>query len=384
MFRAPSFPRIAILVLGLASSLCLFPASSQSQALFSDSITADARAAGMGGAFSAIATGPWGGITNPGAYCLPPLFQAGYSYTDLGARNSQADYQSLAANVSLAELAGLGAGRNHLDHGFIERHDQQDRFLGQVNPTDDTEWIGASVDLARIFSRGRSHVSFGLGVNYKHLKRKTMPADSLSLILEEEAINDFDLGALFGIVVPLAGATNDTLAAPKSHLRLSAAVVLRNVGNGQFEVADSDLIEEAGKTTVVGGGAELALGRRTPTRHIAVLRVAAEFRHFEQQRPDDTFTQQLLVVQDSEHYGAELLLGGFVSGRIGYVVDSNRDLSETTYGAGAQLMIPGLRIHVRLDYARVPAQTMGIPAPAAGEAALEDLDRYSGAAWISF
>jgi hypothetical protein len=162
-------------------------------------------------------------------------------------------------------------------------------------------------------------------------------------------------------------------------------VAVRNLRNAALPMTGTEFAEETGRTTVAGAAIELALVRISPTLHALTLRATGEYRRFEgiARDPGDPETTRRLD-EIGYRVGGEIVLGSFMSTRVGYIEDPLRELSDLTFGAGVEFLVPLIRVNVRGDYARVPTRSLLRPAEAASFSSDERHERYAATAWIDF
>ncbi|MFO7654492.1 MAG: hypothetical protein R6X25_11840 [Candidatus Krumholzibacteriia bacterium] len=376
--RCPS-PVLLLLSTGI---LVLTAVPAAGQAFTSASYPHGARAAGMAGAVTALGDGSWAGLYNPAAWARQSLLHAGHERMDLARLGSDAHLEAGVGGVSLAGIVGVGVARSQLVHGETAYTVAGDR-TALLRPRDRTDVIGAAVDLGRALDIPGLELAFG--ASYKQLQSRIRPREPGSPVLADDEADDWDLGALVSWRTGLAGpAPGQPDGAPASTLRLSGGVSVINAGDPVFPGEDGTEIH-AGRTSAVGVAVDLGLGRVSPVTHAAELRVAAEVRRLEvayAAGPPPLATAQR--EDESLHLGAEMVLAGVFSARMGYVDDPLRDLGEISYGAGVQFLVPGLRIHVRGDYARVPLRTVLPLSDLSLAAPYDRLDRYALGVWIGF
>jgi hypothetical protein len=340
----------------------------------------------MGGANAALAVGPWAGLANPAAYAASPLLQAGYEWSELDVYNPGARVESASATLSFGGYGGIGVSRSRFlqsDVVFPGPYGAPDRVL---RLRDRSDVAGAAVDIARLAGADRYGLELAFGANYKRLERQERPRSDVSNVLVVEAAEDYDVGALLGWRAVLeAAAPGDTTGQPLSYLFLRAAVAVRNLANDDLAVTGTDLIDETGRTFLTAAALELAVGRFAPDRYALIVRATGEYRTYSGRLRDPaapaTTTE---FATDGYRVGGEVVFGGLMSTRVGYIEDDLRCLNDLTFGGGLELFVPLLRINVRADYARVPTRSFFRLADAGRFAASERHDRFAAAAWIGF
>jgi hypothetical protein len=378
-------PILALLVLVAGLGLTASPAAAQ--AVVSESLDQDPRVAAMGGAGVALGGGSsWAGFRNPAAHARQPLLHGGYARADLDPWRSGAELASGVAGLSFAGAVGVGVLRSTFAAGptvFAAVPGDPGAPERVLSPGDRTDAAGAAVDLVRLLSSPHRNLELILGANYKRMVRERAPRSDVSPLLAEEEATDWDLGALVGWRFDLG--PRPRRETPDGYLRLRGGIAVRNVGAAELTRAGDVVGEELGRTTAAGAALEFGMGRLTARTHALVLTVAGEFRRQELRREDaGRDGPGYREILQGGSVGGEVLLGGFLSTRVGWVDDPARRVDDLTFGAGLQFLIPEIRISVRGDYARVPLRLL-VPREAVPTVSpVANHERFGVSAWIDF
>lgn len=148
---------LMVIVAALLGKVAIAEDSGQTVADFLN-INTDARSAAMGGAYTAVASGPSALYWNPGGLTLeqyPQLSLSHFSwYQDI-------KFEHMAINVPVNDRLAMAGGITYLSYGDIQGYDQFD------NPVDN---IGATNDMALVLSAAYMATDvFSVGASAKYI-----------------------------------------------------------------------------------------------------------------------------------------------------------------------------------------------------------------------
>ncbi|MCA9727866.1 MAG: hypothetical protein KC729_09305, partial [Candidatus Eisenbacteria bacterium] len=316
-----------LLSLAVGGSAAAFTSGAQSQ-----DIPPDARAQGMGRAFTAIAEGPSAGWWNPAALAeIREIAVSPYSKARLVPDFSSDTYiRTYAAAVPIGPV-GVAVHRSSLDYGTQP---------GGFESSESTNLLGAGLDLVPILADRPSpwEAQVGLNVKWVRAHQDTPLADLTG--------NGYDLdaGVRAGYRIPLG-----VLRPEDSSLRFRAAAVRRNVFDREikYSPADKDPLIRIDR---VGLAAELAL-IPVPVVGNLVRIVGGLDRELSPYEDEKDITTR----------GLEVSLLGMFAIRRGHIEDKSGQVVDDTdgYGVGFDLDLSERssvirRIGCRFDHATVP------------------------------
>lgn len=360
---------LVILISGLQA-----PASAQGTAgAASQLIVPNARAQGMGRAFTAIAEGPSAAWWNPGALAFPRLL-SGSPFSISKLVPDLADdvwFYSVGGAVQFPGIgAGLGGHLSYLTYGESVATNQEGDELGTFRSWEYMLLMGGALDIGR-YLFGSENVYWGVGGNVKFFKVRLAPSSINGVpLLDGESgsgtAGDGDLGTLVVVRFPLDVDEPESPAGP-SYFGIRGGYTLKNVLDQEIAYIDEDQADPLGRRAIVGLAFEAAYLQFPPFGH-AVKGVFSV--------QSDGFLFKIHEGERAIHsLGAEVSILGIVTPRIGYIYDEDGDIKDFTLGLGLGVDLWDVFTHRfggRFDIARVPQA--------------EELDHvwhFSFSAWIS-
>ncbi|MEZ4649664.1 MAG: hypothetical protein R3E97_12945 [Candidatus Eisenbacteria bacterium] len=290
----------------------------------SQHMTPNARAQGMGRAFTAIAEGPNATWWNPGGLGL----QSSVSLSPWSAMQLVPD---LAPDVwshsygIAGSHRGVGLGFHLTDLNYGE----SDFFVGGSNESSEkTILLGAGVDLAPTVTGRTGPFRLGVGVNAKWFSVDLYPTwASEDERRETGSTWDFDLGALASYLFPL-DYTGESPWVRDSFLRLRGGLMVKNVFDREVDYDDQDESDPLGRTTHLGVAIDGSLGRVEPLG--PVIQAVASVEN----------ASSSLGSEDIRYWGVEVTLLNVVSLRRGHIEDKEGAIVDGTEGVGLGFTFP--------------------------------------------
>jgi len=323
-------------------------ASSQSGAQLQN-IGPDARAEGMGRAFTAVAEGPATVWWNPGALGLAQPVVGELSFGKLVPDLANDIWFASVGGAGRLGLLGLGGHFGYLNHGKSIVTDEIGNIIGRFRSWEYDARAGAGIDLAKAFAPQSDLFHWGIGGSFKLFHVHDAPAQFILDGSSGIATSwDLDVGTVTALRVPVVLASSDTPEHP-SYLTVSAAGVIRNALVHHIRFGGDAY--PLGRYDRVGLAMEAKLFHSPDFGHLFRGLLTADANGVFL-RPDHNETPIL-------NYGIEGTLLGILSGRSGYIFDRDGDIRGWTWGAGigiepGEQTSLGLPIGGRLDVANVP------------------------------
>jgi hypothetical protein len=315
----------------------LFTHSAEAQT--SQNLPPDARARGMGEAYTAIAEGAAATWWNPGALGLLDRISLTFiSPMDYGPRQDGGNIIHRSFGISGRQRAlGYGVHLNHMQWGQSDLTNEQGMPIGSYKPFDYTLLMGVGTDLLPAFRLRSKYIKLGVGSNLRVVHHNAPPARFALDHRSDSATGwDFDVGMLTTVQMPFdLDPTDHHLGASFAAVHLGAvrtAVFERKIGTGG---GHSDDLERLSR---VGGAVELGLADVRPIGHLVRAIYAVE-------RHEEPNWSRLYDV-----WGLEVTLLNFLSIRTGHIDDPDHAYVVDTHGVGAGFYWKGL-FGGRLDYA---------------------------------
>ncbi len=317
-------------------------------------IAPDARSEGLGMAFTAVAEGPAGLYWNPATQLEGRTVTVGYHMADQ--LLDDVKFSTLSAAVEVGYLR-LGGWQSELSW------DDLDAFKSLVRAG------GIAMDVGRLIFGEETTLFASAGINFKKFET--------SWDGETKAqATDKDLGLIVGTRLFL-GDSDDV---HRGWVGWRLGCVLANVDEAVIESPDTQSGKAASSHLQQYGRVGLAIEGRHGWHH----RLGHPLRwlitaDWQKSKLADGWSDETL-----NRYGAEVILLGLVSGRVGQV-DWSEDsvMNGTTYGGGLIFAPQGGRFGFRGDYASVP-YAPSIKAMISGFDETQRLARYSAAVWLDF
>lgn len=348
-------------LLALVSLLLVVPpASAYSSNPFVQDVVPDARAEGMGRAFTAIADGPSGIWWNPGGLGL----QRGWGATPFSTQI--VGHPSRDADKATLRFYGL-AGR--VRRIGIATHFGRWEYEAGAWPrvSDSSLLLGFGVDLVEL-RRGEAdpRLQWGVGAalrrNSIHVSAGTWPDGERHGALDEDAW-DLDLGTVARLAQPILGLPSFPISpaaqgVDSSFLAGRFGLKIQNSLDRRIGPGDSPM----GRVLRVGFGLEGGFIATPPLGHL--LHALATF------DIEKSFTEE--EVPRNLKYGFEAVLLGIFAYRYGELDDHRRftiyrpdgrevverNYRRATHGIGIRM--GGERLSVGLDYAKVDLETYSV------------------------
>jgi hypothetical protein len=307
----------------------------------SESLSPDARARGMGEAYTSIAEGGSAAWWNPGALGLLEYTSLTlYSPMDYGLGDHGGEIIHRSFGISGRHRAlGYGVHLNHMSLGKQTLTNEQGSPIGSYNPHNYTLLIGAGTDILPALHVRSRYFQLGLGGDLR-LVHYNAPPPSLTLDRQDNAETgeDLDLGALAIARLPF------DLAPSRPHHGSSYAAL--RLGAVRTSILSRKLRSKAGddwdleRETRLGGAVDVGIADVPPIGHLLRVIYAVE-RH-----KDDVNVSGSYNV-----WGLEATLLNFFSVRGGHIEDPKHGYVVDTHGFGAGFHWKGL-FGARLDYAK--------------------------------
>lgn len=308
------------------------------QLLGSEITAPDARALGMGEAFTAVAEGPAAVWWNPGALAL----SRGVAISPFSRRQLLPeildDYRIYSAGGA-AEIGIVGLGFHYSD---------LDLDFGGLW-SEYTLHFGVGVDMQRLIATESAAFDWGIGAAFKYSSITIRPSDD-GLTESSGTGWDADLGSLAVYRFPM----QITSSGGREYVAVRGGVNWKSVFGRDVELGEVEQRDPFEQSVVLGVASELVLKEATPSRHF--LRATLSLEHQE-------FIGSSSEVPGIQRYGFELGLGVpadnptlFLAPRVGYINDIYNEIRDVAYGGGIGADIPFRdgAIGGRFDYARVP------------------------------
>ncbi len=303
----------------------------------------NARAFGMGGAFTAVARDEWAVWWNPAALGSARSLAASFvPYSDLLPGLDEGS--SLLSGAAAGARNGIGGGAyfGYMDETF-PGSDLDSIWPWDVNPYEMAMHLAVGADLTRVMGHEDVPLAVNVGASVKRLTTHFAPYWAGGEELVSGSAYDADLAASIVAHLPLRAheAAENRLTASYAHVR-------RNVFDRRIEYEDgqgrSDALGSLGRT----GVAALAELWRNPRGPNAELTLAF----------DREASPRGIHEGSMHHYGVEAGLFTTFYARYGVITHPYEDSRRETWGVGlaADRVLPArLRAwRVRLDYARGP------------------------------
>lgn len=323
----------------------------------------DARSAGMGGAFTAVAEGPSAAWWNPGA--LPFGSTASvmpFSYTQpfpvlelLGDDHWQVSFGGAG------HRGAVGAG---IHYGHLRYKSGDPRV--SLTWREQIFRVGAGVDLAQLVAGEGSAVRCGVGATAKLLRKsfQGMGDNGSGMLTEFDTAGntiDMDLGGLLVYSIDLPGPAPADPKGGVSTLAFRTGVAARNVFDRKLEI-DAD----AGP---LGGGLAAGLAVECALvdlpRYGYLLRGQVSFEEEWRRKYDHPDEESGFLEYRSPigRIGAEALFLDTFGVRVGHIDDARLDVHDWTWGVrvGTEMFTPPdrRRFGVAFDYADLPGYIVG-------------------------
>lgn len=346
-------------LVGLVALVGAPPARAQVHSgLPASTLTPDARAAGMGSAFTAVAEGASALWWNPAGLAFAPVGIAlSHGQGALGEDLDRAFDEDLALQsvglVAGTRRAGLGAHLNRFAYdrgvgefrGLTHREYAAQAGVGfQVldRVADGSPATGHGAPTHPSAARGtpsgqRTELSVGASVKYGRID----PG------IDDDVVGSGwagDAGLLLRQAMPLGA----------SRVTLGLGWVVRNLVDGGISWADRDEDDSFGRADRLGLSVAVEAGREGVWGPPLSVLIAAE--------------QEEVVLTPSDawfrHVGCEVSAFGLAAVRLGYERDERRDVDGRTYGLGASSGIVFGRgearrqFRVHIDYAKSPRASL--------------------------
>lgn len=321
-------------------------------------LTPDARAQGMGRAFTAVAEGATAQWWNPGALALQRdrIYVNPFSYSKL--------VPDLADNVwwyhsgAVADFGpyGVGAHFRRLSYGESSATDAEGKNLRTFTSSEYTLYLGAGVNLVEVFAPELTGFQLGIGANWKHARVDLAPAwATTSGKAGKGNVTDLDFGVL--------GKTGRRFENGK--VIVSAGWTLKNALDQEIEYGGQNQRDPIFRSARIGVAASVALGESPLFGDLFAATVSFDA----DDQPSDNTT--------IKHTGIEVTGLGIFSVRYGKINDPDGDVVDNTTGFGvgfSSAMSPkGTRFGFSIDRAEVP-QASG----------LDRVNHTSGQFWLQF
>jgi hypothetical protein len=309
----------------------------------------DARAQGMGGAFSALAVGPAAIAWNPAGLAWPqPVAQGLFSRAALDPGTSDGPrYEAFAATYHHAAF-GVGVA--------FSRVCAED---APSSPEDHTLRLGAGIDLGRDLWPRQTWLAMALGLAYK--RTAEVAGYSYPVACDgTPAGADVDAGLL--IAARIAG--EDFRPAPlqphgdrRAFVRLRTAAVVRNLLKREIVCREPAITRPQVRAIHAGAALEFGTARVSGLGPALAASVAAERETMLIREPHATWTYRR--DRNIKRFGGEVGLLGLLAARAGWIQDEDAGIEDWSWGAGAGIPLGNLfgavgRAGLQLDYARVP------------------------------
>ena len=341
-----------------------------------ESFPPDARSMGMGGAFTAIADGPFAFWWNPAGLALPqPLSFSLISRSELDPTIDGSRYgYAFGASGNWGSL-GLGFGLTTMGSGGVE--DPAGFSSGR------TIWFAGGVDLIHTMAPSLRGVRWGVGATLKEMRE--LSGRSYGVICENiPSAWNLDLGSIlsYRLSRDQGGVEPEREPPPRprvinkyrrefvplrrtdrsAFVGLRGGLTLRNVLDRRSECVSGDFYRPLHPSLRLGAAAEGGLPVVHPLGPLltGVFSAEEEIVH----RRDDPL--QTVAPRDYTvtRVGAEIGVLGILAARVGRVHDPDREIDGWSWGMGlgCDLWDPGKalgQLGARVDYASLPAAAPG-------------------------
>jgi hypothetical protein len=349
-----------------------FVALSPALALPTESFAPDARSMGMGGAFTAIADGPFAFWWNPAGLALPqPLSFSPISRSELEPAIDGSRYgYGFGASGNWGSL-GLGFGLTTMGAG--DARDRAGFSSGR------TIWLAGGIDVIRSVAPSWRGLRWGVGATLKQVRE--LSGRSYGVICESiPSAWNLDLGSIVSYRLSRDSGGVEPEREPPSRPRvinkyrrefvpmhrtdqsayagLRLGLMLRNLLDRRSECVSGDLYRPLHPSLRLGAAAEGGLAVVHPLGPLltGIFSMEEEIVH----RRDDPL--QALRHRDYTvtRVGAEIGLLGSLAARAGRVHDPDREIDGWSWGLGlgCDLWDPGKglgQLGARVDFASLPA-----------------------------
>lgn len=317
-------------------------------------VVTDARAEGMGRAFTAVADGASAIWWNPGALALQP--HMAFQVSGMRLVPDLADdvrLYGVSGVVPIDERFGVGGHISYLDYGESIATDEQGNERGTFDSWESMVLLGAGYDIAPILLPPDENHDFHLGVGgdvkicHVDLAPKEFTLDGQSAT---GTAFDIDLGALATMRMPVDSGSRGSQAFP-DYLGFRMGMSLRNALNRKIRFNNEDQADPLGMFDRWGIAVEGAMGGSSDYGYFFRGVLGAEVNGVAFKVYDDE--ESIL------NYGGEVVLGGVLSLRGGYINDVDGGIRDFTFGAGVGVdpSMPALEdfpLGGRLDISRNP------------------------------
>ncbi|MCB9463684.1 MAG: hypothetical protein H6682_08390 [Candidatus Eisenbacteria bacterium] len=331
---ATCFAPVLLVTAFAGSGLAQFTSGAQSQ-----DITPNARAQGMGRAFTAIAEGPNATWWNPGSLALQTsISMSPWSSADLVPEFADVQFNSYGI-VGARKGTGFSFHLSNLDYGSSDFGDSSEYTL----------LLGGGLDLVSLTGHRPGPLSVGVGMNLKRFSVDLKPDWAAPERVGESGSGwDFDLGALVGYEVPLD--LGESEWAGDSSLRFRGGAVLKNFLDSTIDYDEQNESDPLLRRTCLGLAIDGTFGRLEPLGPI--VQAVASIDHI----------SSSLGRRDIQHWGGELTLLNMVSLRRGHIEDKDGAITDSTEGYGVGFSFPfrggSVRsVRFQYDHAEVPQAT---------------------------
>lgn len=317
-------------------------------------INPDARAEGMGRAFTAVAEGASAVWWNPGALALPQHLRIQASGMRLVPDLADDVWLfGAAAAVPVQERFGVGGYMGYLSYGESIATDEQGNERGIFESWETITLLGAGYDIAPSLLSSDEADDFHLGVGgdvkvcHVDLAPREFTLDGQS---GSGTAFDIDLGVLATMRVPIDLGFNMSETFP-DYLGFRMGMTLRNALDRKITFNDEDRGDPLGQFDRWGIALEGAVGGSPDFGYLVRGLLSAEVNGVAFKVYDDE--ESIL------NYGGELTIAGMVSARGGYINDVDGHIQDFTLGTGFAIdpsvpMFSDLPLGGRLDVSRNP------------------------------
>ena len=322
----------------------------------SQNLVPNARAQGMGRAFTAIAEGPNAAWWNPGALGMQPsLWMSPWSTAHLVP--DLADDVHVHSYGVAGSYRGFGAGFHYtdLDYGESEAVTEDGQVVGSFVSTEYTRLFGVGVEALELITGRTQDLQVGLGANFKWFWVDLAPDWALPEHLAGKAdATDIDLGMLVTYRIDLES-LGDADWKHDSYLRFRFGAAKKNAHDNRLDYDQQTISDPLVVRDHVGFAVEGSFGRLEPLGPVIQGFLAFDnlsVDHFTFGRRD----------RDIQHYGAEVKVLNVVALRYGRIEDKDGQIQDYTIGFGLAFAAEppdGVlgQIHVGYDFASVPQAT---------------------------
>ncbi len=337
-----------------------------------ESFPPDARSMGMGGAFTAIADGPFAFWWNPAGLTLPqPLSFSLISRSELAPAIEGSRYgYAFGASGNWGRL-GLGFGLTTMGAGGSQ--DRAGFSSGR------TIWLAGGVDLMRTLAPSWRGLRWGVGATLKQMRE--LSGRSYGVICEDiPSAWNLDLGSIVsyrlsrdpGGVVPEREPPPRPRVINKyrrefvplrrtdqsAYVGLRGGLTLRNVFDRRSECISGDYYRPLHPSMHLGAAVEGGLPVVHPFGPLLTGLFSAEEEIVH--RRDDPLQADARRDYTVTHVGAEIGALGILAARAGRVHDPDREIDGWSWGLGlgCDLWDPGKglgQLGARVDFASLPA-----------------------------